>query len=97
MINKKRHVIFIISILKPNNELMNDKVNDSIGVYLTEKETAVLDYLRRNPGYTVTELSFLMNVSRKTVAGYLKSLKQKNLIERIGSSKKGYWKVKGWR
>lgn len=28
LINKKRHVIFIISILKPNNELMNDKVND---------------------------------------------------------------------
>lgn len=106
-VNKPQYVIFprdiTVKFTAPEyrivrvNDRVNDKVNDSIGVYLTEKETVVLDYLRRNPGYTVTELSLLLNVSRKTVAGYLKSLKQKNLIERIGSSKKGYWKVKGWR
>ena len=68
---------------------MNDKVNDR----LTKKVLELLNYLYQDPGYTVTRLSELMGVSRKTVAGYTKNLKEKNIIERIGSDRKGYWKI----
>ncbi len=32
-------------------------------------------------------------VSRKTVSQRLKELKEKGIIERIGSDRKGYWKI----
>ena len=72
---------------------VNDKVNDKVNDRLTEKELELLNYLYQDPGYTVTKLSELMGVSRKTVAAYTKNLKEKNIIERVGSDRKGYWKI----
>ena len=34
-----------------------------------------------------------LGISRKTVALRIKTLKEKGIIERIGSDKKGYWKI----
>lgn len=46
-----------------------------------------------DPGHTVQEFADKMPVSRKSVSGYLKSLKDKGIIERIGSARRGYWKI----
>jgi ATP-dependent DNA helicase RecG len=35
-----------------------------------------------------------LGVSRKTIATRLKKLKEKDIIERVGSDRKGYWKIK---
>ena len=45
-------------------------------------------------GVPMPVLAGKMGVSRKTIANYIKSLRDKNLIERIGSDRKGYWKIK---
>ena len=34
-----------------------------------------------------------VKVSRKTVGKYLRTLKDKGIIERVGSDRKGYWKT----
>ena len=65
---------------------VNNEVND--------RESVLLNYLAQDPGYTVTQLAEMMNVSRKTIAGYLKALKEKSAIERIGTTRTGYWKIK---
>ena len=75
------------SKLDPSLIRFTDKVN----VHLAEKETQILNYLNQDPGYTVTALSELMGISRKSVAGYLKNLKDKEIIERVEFSRKGYW------
>lgn len=67
------------------------RFTDKVNVHLAEKETQILNYLNQNPGYTVTALSELMGISRKSVAGYLKNLKDKGIIERVEFSRKGYW------
>ena len=69
---------------------VNDRVNDRVN----EQEKKVLELLYEDPGFTVTVLAKRMNVSRKSIANYLKSLREKGLIERIGSDRKGYWKIK---
>ena len=73
---------------------VNNKVNDRVNVHVNDRESALLNYLAQDPGYTVTQLAEMMNVSRKTIAGYLKALKEKGAIERIGTSRTGYWKIK---
>ena len=61
---------------------------------VNERQKELLSYLLQDPGYTVTQLSEIISVSRKTIAGYLKALKDKGIIERIGTARNGYWKIK---
>lgn len=72
---------------------VNDKVNDRVNDRVNEIEECLLALLTENPQYTITQLAAKLEVSRKTIAARLKILKEKGLIERIGSSRKGYWKI----
>ncbi len=60
---------------------------------VTEKELEVFELLQESPGYTYAELTDKLSVSRKTVSDRIKKLKDKGIIERVGSDTKGYWKV----
>lgn len=60
---------------------------------VTDDERTLLLFLIEDPGYTVSQLSEKMEVSRKTVAQKMKKLKEKGIIELIGSDRKGYWKI----
>ena len=60
---------------------------------VTDDERTLLLFLIEDPGYTVSQLSEKMEVSRKTVAQKMKKLKEKGIIELIGSDIKGYWKI----
>ena len=74
------------------NEKVNDKVNEKVNNKVNEND--VLSLLIEQPEYTVTQLAEKLMVSRKTIANILKILKEKEKIERIGSARKGYWKIK---
>ena len=50
--------------------------------------------IEEDPGDPTQVLAERMAVSRKTIGEYLKSLKEKDIIERVGSARKGYWKIK---
>ena len=65
------------------------KVTDPV----TDSEHSLLALLIEDPGYTMPQLSEKMGISRKTVAQRIKQLKEKGVIERIGSDRKGYWKI----
>lgn len=76
------------------NKRVNNRVNAKVNDNVNETEKNLLTLLIENPKYTVTQLAEKSEVSRKTIAARLKKLKEKGLIERIGSSRKGYWKIK---
>lgn len=71
-----------------------DRVSDKVPEKVSDRENAVLKLLIEDPGYTRMMLAEKMGVSRKTIGEYLRSLKEKDIIERIGSDRKGYWKIK---
>lgn len=50
--------------------------------------------LKNDNSLTGEELSSILNVSRKTIQTLLKELKEEGKIERIGSNKTGYYKIK---
>ncbi len=70
------------------------KVTDRVTEKVTDEECTLLSLLAEDPGYTMLKLSERMGISRKTVAQRIKQLKEKGIIERIGSDRKGYWKIK---
>lgn len=81
-------------IIRSVSNRVNDRVNEKVNDRVNESEQELLSLLLEDPGYTVTQLANKMNVSRKTVASRLKNLKDKNIIVRVGSDRKGYWEVK---
>ena len=50
--------------------------------------------LKETPTITRPELCERLNVSLATIRRAIAQLKELNIIERIGSDKAGYWKVK---
>ena len=63
--------------------------NDTV----TDNELKVLELLYEDPGYTTTKIAEILNLNRKTVSLRIKALKEKGVIERIGSDRKGYWRI----
>ena len=60
---------------------------------VTEEERQVTELLREDSTYTTAKLAESLGVSRKTVSKRLKNLKERRIIERVGSDRKGYWKL----
>lgn len=72
---------------------VNDRVNDKVNDRVNEIEEKILKFIDNDPAITITQLSMELELSRKTIAAKLKTLKEKKMIERVGSSRKGYWKI----
>ena len=60
---------------------------------MTEKEQDLLTLLIEDPAYTYSALFEKLCISRKAVSLRIKSLKEKGIIKRIGSDKRGYWEI----
>ncbi|MGM9581006.1 MAG: ATP-binding protein [Anaerovibrio sp.] len=69
------------------------RVTDGVTDGVTDAELRILHVLQREPGYSYVKLAEILNVSKKTVAERIKSLKNKGIIQRIGNNKNGYWKI----
>ena len=74
---------------------VTDRVTDGVTDGVTDREQEIIFLLLEDAGYTMPQLAEKLNISRKTVAARLKVLKEKGIIERVGSDRKGYWKVHG--
>lgn len=71
-----------------------EQVTEGVTERVTEAEKEILSLLLEDPAYTYTVLADKLEISRKTVSLRIKALKDKEIIERIGSDTKGYWHIK---
>ena len=84
---------FTFEFIRSNNDTINGTINDMLNDGLTTDERLVLDLLRKNGRkYTKQDMAEAIGKSTSTVNRVIKSLKEKDLIERVGSNKTGYWK-----
>ena len=57
------------------------------------EENTLLVYLKNKPQSNVRDVAQQLSLSKSFVSRLIQKLKEKNLIERVGSTRKGYWKV----
>ena len=57
------------------------------------EENTLLVYLKNKPQSNVRDVAQQLSLSKSSVSRIIQKLKEKNLIERVGSTRKGYWKV----
>lgn len=72
---------------------ITENCTDNFTENCTDNEIKLLELLKINPNITQVELSNKLNVSRRTISTLLANLKEKKKIERVGSDRKGYWKI----
>lgn len=77
------------------NEVINGVINEAISeaINLNENERKVLSAMKVNPNITKAALVSSLGISKGTVDRTIKALKERGLIERIGSNKTGCWKL----
>lgn len=91
--NREMHVQYIdtvnndtvnveIDTVKTGNDTVNDTVNDNV-FYL----------IKQNATITAAEIGERLKISLSTVKRRIKQLKESGKIERVGSDKKGVWKI----
>ena len=81
----------LLDKMKGKNDPVNDPVNAPVN--LDEIERKILEIIKDNASITRKELSRLLDLSEATIKRKLSNLKQHNVIERVGSDKKGSWRI----
>ena len=76
------------------NEGVNEGVNEDVKNILSNKEQSIFKLIKENPKITNRLLISKTNFAHATVERAVKKLKELRLIERVGSDKTGYWKIK---
>lgn len=63
------------------------------GVDLSEREIEILALIKKNNNISRRMLAQMLKIGTTTVYRYIESLKEKGVVERIGSDRGGYWKI----
>ena len=82
---------FIRCMIPLEKEVIDQINSKNVGLNKTEKK--VIELLIENPSATSIELAEKVGVIKRTIERIFKSLKEKKIIERIGSKQDGNWIV----
>ena len=83
--NREMHVEYRFSA----DDTVNDTVNDTV----KRDVDAVLDLIKQNNTLTAVDISQQLHISLSTAKRRMKALKEKGLLDRVGSDKTGTWKI----
>lgn len=61
---------------------------------ISDTNKRILIIIKDNPSLTAKEIAMKLAITEDGVRYHIKKLKQQGLLEYIGSSKNGYWKIK---
>ena len=61
----------------------------------TQKTTQekIINLIKKNPAITQVEMAKILDLTRDGISYNIKILKEKGIIERVGSTKNGFWKI----
>ena len=78
-------------------KVINEAVDSMI---LNQKETTqettqekIINLIKKNPSITQIEMAKALDLTRDGITYNIKALKEKGIIERKGSTKKGIWNI----
>lgn len=72
-----------------SNDTKKDTINDTI----KNRQSEILDLIKKTPSITRKEIAQKLNISDPTVARDIKILQEMGIIKRNGSNKTGHWEI----
>ena len=67
---------------------------NGLGDKLGETQQNIIKLMQNNPKIAITALASELGISTTAIEKHIKTLKEQNIIKRIGGAKGGYWEVK---
>ncbi len=83
----------IVTLGELMTEYEDHKVPDKVPDNLTENQKIIIDFIRRKPIISMSELAAEIGMSKRKILDNINKLRSIGLIERIGPAKGGYWKI----
>ena len=80
-------ILNIPHFIAPDGGAINGAIN------LSKNEQAVLAAISANPHVSRSDLILSLGIGKGTIDRAMKVLKEKGILQRIGSNKTGYWQV----
>ena len=90
---------FIVFMLKcilqtiSEQRKVTDNVGISVGINVGINEQRVLDALRADASLSAVKIGQLLGITTRQAERLLASLREKNLIRRVGANKNGHWEI----
>ena len=66
---------------------------NKLGNKLGDKQKLILEFIRKNPQISLSQLSKNVKISQTAIENNIKKLKQKGILTRIGPAKGGHWEI----
>lgn len=79
---------------KTKSIVVGEVSENVVGEVLTERQKKILKYIEEDNMISAKDISVLLHVADRTIERDLHKLKNMGIIERIGSDRGGYWKIK---
>ena len=102
---RKNQDKYYISIQKCNNagnsnefiefmlEVILDAVKEMVKTTQETTQEKILNLIRKNNNITQTEMAKVLGITRDGISYNIRILRKKGILERVGSTKNGEWKI----
>lgn len=90
---------FIVFMLKcilqtiSEQRKVTDNVGTNVGINVGINEQRILDALRADASLSAVKIGWLLGITTRQAERLLASLREKNLIRRVGANKNGHWEI----
>jgi len=72
---------------------VGDEVGDEVGDDLTDNQKKIIEHILSNSTISARELSTELGISQRKIEENISKLKGKGIIKRLGTTKRGHWKI----
>lgn len=76
-----------------NKESSPKELGERLGERLGETQQNIIKLMQNNPKIAITALATELSISTTAIEKHIKTLKEQNIIKRIGGAKGGYWEI----
>ena len=100
-LSRKNQGKYYISIQKCNNagnsnefiEFMLEVILDAVNEMVKTTQERILNLIRKDNTITQVEMAKILGITRDGISYNIRILREKGILERIGSTKNGMWKI----
>lgn len=89
--NSNEFIEFMLEVINEAVDGMISTSNQETAQETTQEK--ILNLIKKNPAITQIEMARLLKLTRDGISYNIKILKEKGMLERIGSTKNGIWKI----
>ena len=92
---RKEKIGFTIIFYRKNYEKENEITkNVSVNVSVNSTQRKILELIEQNQNITQKEIVSKLKTTVRTIERNINVLKEKEILQRIGTDKVGYWKIR---